>query len=277
MYNTRLKNYTLEKLENDNHLNAVTIDWTNISIEHIFPETENLKPHWQAILWENWKELQKENVHRIWNLTITKWSYNSKMSDLPFLEKINVMGWIRASHYRLSDDVVEKKKWDLSDIEERSNKLAEQSLHIWSYPTVSNEKLEEYKDVKTTDNQKVVYTDIDHLQKMDSAIYAIYEKYEEFILSLDWIEKVIKKLYIAYKYEWNNIVEIKPRMKNFHLMIDLPYEEIEDPADFIDNVEWIWLRGTWTSRVIVDSMDNFEYVKWLIIKSLEYAKENELE
>ncbi len=39
MYNTRLKNYTLEKLENDNHLNNVTIDWSDISIEHILLET----------------------------------------------------------------------------------------------------------------------------------------------------------------------------------------------------------------------------------------------
>ena len=277
MYNTRLKNYTLEKLENDNHLNAVTIDWTDISIEHVFPETENLKPHWQVVLWENWKELQKENVHRIWNLTITKWVYNSKMSDLPFLDKINVEWWIKASHYRLSDDIVDKEKWDLSDINERSNRLAEQSLNIWSYPTISDEKLEEYRNTKTSDNQKTIYTNIDHLQQMDPAIYAIYEKYEEFILSLDWVEKDIKKLYISYKYEWSNIVEIKPRMKNFHLMIDIPYEEIEDPADFIDNVEWVWVRGTGTSRVIVDSLDNFEYVKWLIRKSLEYAKENELE
>ena len=277
MYNIKLKNYTLEKLENDNHLNAVTIDWTDISIEHIFPETDNLKPHWQVVLWENWKELQKENVHRIWNLTITKGVYNSKMSDLPFLDKINVEWGIRASHYRLSDDVVDKTKWDLSDINERSNKLAEQAVHIWSYPIISDEKLEEYRNAKATDNKKTVYTDISHLPQMESNIKAIYEEYEKFILSLDWIEKDIKKLYISYKYEGSNVVEIKPHLTNFHLMIDLPYEEIEDPADFIDNVEWIWLRWTGTSRVIVDGLDNFEYVKWLIRKSLEYAKENELE
>ena len=47
-----------------------------------------------------------------------KWVYNSKMSDLPFLEKIDVEWGIRASHYRLSDDVVNKTKWDLEDIEE---------------------------------------------------------------------------------------------------------------------------------------------------------------
>ena len=157
MYNTRLKNYTLEKLENHNHLNNITIDWNDISIEHILPETDVLKPHWQAVLWENWKELQKDNVHRIWNLTITKWVYNSKMSDLPFREKLEVVWWIRDSHYRLSNDVVDKQNWSIPEIDERSKKLAEQACNIWKFPNLSEQEITPYKNLTISKKENIIY------------------------------------------------------------------------------------------------------------------------
>ena len=276
IYNTRLKNYTLEKLENDNHLNAVTIDWTDISIEHIFPETENLKPHWQVVLWENWKELQKENVHRIWNLTITKWVYNSKMSDLPFLEKIDVEWGIRASHYRLSDDVVNKTKWDLEDIEERSNRLADQSLHIWSYPNVSDVVLDKYRETKA-ENEKLIYTDIKHLAHMTDSIESIFHEYEDYILSLEWVERVINKNYIAYKFDDSNFAEIEPQVNSFDLVLELPYSEIEEPADYINDISDRGHHCTWSTRIKIRNKDDFEYVKTLINESLNYMKDEDLD
>lgn len=46
MYNTRLKNYILEQLENYNHQNPISINNIDVSIEHILPETPVLKSWW---------------------------------------------------------------------------------------------------------------------------------------------------------------------------------------------------------------------------------------
>lgn len=277
MYNTRLKNYTLEKLENDNHLNNIIIDWSDISIEHILPETDVLKPHWQAVLWENWKELQKDNVHRIWNLTITKWVYNSKMSDLPFLEKLAVEWGIRDSHYRLSNDIVNRQKWDVEDINERSLNLAEQACKIWKYPNLTEQEIEPYKNLTISKKETIIYENMDHLPKMDNKIQTIFNEYQNFILSLDWVVEDIKKQYVSYKIDWENFVEIVPHKSLFKVMIDIPYKEIQNPADFIEDVEWKWFRWTWTTRILVRNIENFEYIKWLIKKSLIYNKEWDLD
>lgn len=277
MYNTRLKNYTLEKLENDNHLNNIIIDWSDISIEHILPETDVLKPHWQAVLWENWKELQKDNVHRIWNLTITKWVYNSKMSDLPFLEKLAVEWGIRDSHYRLSNDIVNRQKWDVEDINERSLILAEQACKIWKYPNLTEQEIEPYKNLTISKKETIIYENMDHLPKMDNKIQTIFNEYQNFILSLDWVVEDIKKQYVSYKIDWENFVEIVPHKSLFKVMIDIPYKEIQNPADFIEDVEWKWFRWTWTTRILVRNIENFEYIKWLIKKSLIYNKEWDLD
>lgn len=277
MYNTRLKNYTLEKLENDNHLNNIIIDWSDISIEHILPETDVLKPHWQAVLWENWKELQKDNVHRIWNLTITKWVYNSKMSDLPFLEKLAVEWGIRDSHYRLSNDIVNRQKWDVEDINERSLNLAEQACKIWEYPNLTEQEIEPYKNLTISKKETIIYENMNHLPKMDNKIQTIFNEYQNFILSLDWVVEDIKKQYVSYKIDWENFVEIVPHKSLFKVMIDIPYKEIQNPADFIEDVEWKWFRWTWTTRILVRNIENFEYIKWLIKKSLIYNKEWDLD
>ena len=47
MYNTRLKNYILEQLENYNHQNPISIDNNKVSIEHILPETPVRHDKWQ--------------------------------------------------------------------------------------------------------------------------------------------------------------------------------------------------------------------------------------
>lgn len=46
------------------------------------------------------------------------------MSDLLFREKLAVEWGIKDGHYRLSNDVVDKQKSDIEDINERSIKLA---------------------------------------------------------------------------------------------------------------------------------------------------------
>lgn len=271
IYTTRLKNYTLEKLENDNHLNGITIDGKDISIEHILPETDNLKPWWRKVLGENWKELQKDNIHRIGNLTITKAVYNSQMRDLPFKEKLKVPGGIKDSHYRLSNDIIDKEKWDIEEINKRSERLAEQAVHIWKYPHLSEEELKPYRNMYRL--EKVTYENIDHLPTMTEKISKIFNSFDKNIMNLDEkITKSIAKHYIAYKYDYVNFAEIIIYKYSITIILDIPPELIQDEKQLTENISDKGSWGTGNVRIKVYNDDNYEYILGLIQQSLDNEK-----
>jgi uncharacterized protein with ParB-like and HNH nuclease domain len=82
IYKLRIRNYILESLENRNHKEPISIIEDGYTIEHIMPQNPNLSTEWQYMLGPNWKDIQKNLLHTIGNLTLT--GYNSEMSDRPF-------------------------------------------------------------------------------------------------------------------------------------------------------------------------------------------------
>lgn len=295
IYNTRLKNYILEKLENHNHLTEITIDGEDISIEHILPETEpdKLKQWWKDALGEKWRELQKDNVHRIGNLTITKGVYNSQMRDLPFLKKINIEGGIAASHYRLSDSIVDdtdsdgnylvddnnahvkRTEWNISDIDERSLILANQALEIWKYPNLKEEQLKPYKNIER--NEKVTYDNINHMPEMNPKIENVFNEYDKSILGLnDKITKLITKHYIAYKYDYSNFAEIIIYKNSISILLDIPEDQLNDPMNLAENISEKGSWGTGTQRIKVYDLNNSEYIFDLIKQSLNNEINSEI-
>lgn len=281
LYNSRLKNYTLEKLENAEHLNGIVIDGNDISIEHVLPETGELKKHWQEVLGENWKELQKNNMHRIGNLTITKGKYNSQMSDLPFKDKLNIQGGIKDSHYRISDSVlytldengnkVERTQWNIDSINERAEMLAEQAVKIWKYPTLTEEQLKPYKNINR--NEKVVYENLDHFPIMAEHIKRVFEQYNDAILKLD--EKVVRmitKHYIAYKFDYSNFAEIIIYKNSINVILDIPIDELRDELNIAENISDKGSWGTGNVRIKIDSIEKSDYIVDLIKQSLNNEK-----
>ena len=286
LYNSRLKNYTLEKLENYNHLNGIGIDGKDISIEHILPETnpDSFKVWWKDVLGENWRELQKNNVHRIGNLTITKGVYNTQMSDLPFIDKLNVEGGIVDSHYRISDSVIfdtdengnyilnnnekiKRTEWNISDINERSLLLAKQALEIWKYPSLTEEELKPYKNVFR--QEKVIYEDISHMSKMNPVIESIYNDLNSFLLGLNKkVTKLIAKYYIAYKYDYSNFVEIIIYKNSLNVILDIPVDLLDDPMHLSENISDKGSWGTGHNRIKIYNSNNLDYIKELIVQSL---------
>ncbi|MEX1028039.1 MAG: DUF262 domain-containing protein, partial [Candidatus Paceibacterota bacterium] len=73
----------LERLEN--YDTNEPSDTSKYSIEHIMPQNEKLVTEWREMLGENWRDIQRQWLHRLGNLTLT--GYNSKYSDRPFEEK----------------------------------------------------------------------------------------------------------------------------------------------------------------------------------------------
>ncbi len=107
--------------------NSHKYKWT---IEHIFPEGDNIPQDWVNMIANGDKSLAQDYLtkytHTLGNLTIT--GYNSNLSNLSFQKKkdrknnsgLNI-GY--RNGLRLNEDVVNKDKWTIDDITTRTDSL----------------------------------------------------------------------------------------------------------------------------------------------------------
>ena len=108
--------------------------WT---IEHIYPQGDNISKHWVEMIAngnrEKAEEYQEKYVHKIGNLTLT--GYNPNLSDLPFKEKKERKNKDKKpigfnNELYLNEDIINKDKWTINDIQERTDKLVSQIIEI---------------------------------------------------------------------------------------------------------------------------------------------------
>lgn len=116
------------------------------SLEHILPQNLNLKNDWKEMISsENIdlaENLQKENMHKLGNLTLT--GYNSEMSDKAFIEKrdykpngsdeytgLRTKLFINNSLVNDEKSIEDKDTWTIEDIDRRTSKMTEFILEIF--------------------------------------------------------------------------------------------------------------------------------------------------
>lgn len=75
------------------------------------------------------EETYKANLHRLGNLALAAKADNSKMSNLQWIYKNEVLKVI--SHLKMNMELIPIKKWALADIDCRTNELGERLVkHI---------------------------------------------------------------------------------------------------------------------------------------------------
>ena len=108
------------------------------SIEHIFPQGENIPKVWVDMIANGdvakAKEYQMEYVHTLGNLTIT--AYNSTLSNKGFTDKRDrkdskgeYIGY--KNNLNLNADLATKDTWTIEDIKTRTDKLIQQILKLF--------------------------------------------------------------------------------------------------------------------------------------------------
>lgn len=108
------------------------------SIEHVFPQGENIPDEWVQMIangdQEEAKKLQEHHVHRLGNLTLS--GYNAKLSHSPFeykKERVdkngNPIGY--KNGLKLNEDIANAEKWTIDKIEMRTQKLINQVLKLF--------------------------------------------------------------------------------------------------------------------------------------------------
>ena len=106
--------------------------WT---IEHVFPEGQNIPQEWVDMIANGNRELAYEYlnnyVHTLGNLTIT--GYNTNLSNFDFEKKMNRknsegkdVGYKNGLH--LNEDIVGQETWTIDKIKARTDKLVKQAL-----------------------------------------------------------------------------------------------------------------------------------------------------
>ena len=143
-YPKKNADYPLIKLENHLRLakEPLSGDAEGISVEHILPQNPRLPDCWRKALGENWQDIQKENVNRLGNLTITQ--SNSEMSDNCFVDKKRIA--LDQTLYLLSDYFKDLTTWDEKNIETRTEDLAQNALKVWNHPNLPDEIVNKYRD-----------------------------------------------------------------------------------------------------------------------------------
>ena len=113
--------------------------WT---IEHIFPEGDNIPDCWVEMIADGDRQLAnrylEEYTHKIGNLTIT--GYNSTLGNKSFEEKRDRKSkdGKRFIGYKngldINKEIAQKDSWTIDDIKNRTNALVEELLKVYAFP-----------------------------------------------------------------------------------------------------------------------------------------------
>ena len=139
--------YILSKIELHLQGDSAEVDirgGREVQLEHIIPQTISGKKareeeggDWREYLGgerigkDKVRELHKKYLNRIGNLTILAEKQNIKASNNPFRAKVNEY---KKSVFRLNKDLVDNyKKFKFSEVDKRSDWLAEYAVKIWKF------------------------------------------------------------------------------------------------------------------------------------------------
>lgn len=261
VYKMRIANYLLVKLEN--HDNKEPISYEGFTIEHIMPQNQDLSEEWKTALGENWEEVHNTLLHRLGNLTLTK--YNSEMSDKPFSEKIPVFE--KSATHTLNQYVIKQSSWNGEKIEERTKNLITLALDVWKYPEVSEETVAKYS-LEPEEASSKYSLDTYDLYVNDALTRMFFDKLNDAILALNpGIKREFKKLYIAYKYK-TNVVDIIPQKAKLRLAVNMDFDEVNDPSGICKDVTNLGRWGNGDVEIGFDSLGKLDAVIDIIKQSL---------
>lgn len=265
MYNFRLRNYLLRKLENWNRKEPVSIE--DFTIEHIMPQNKKLSPKWVENLGDNWEMVHSKYLHTIGNLTLT--AYNSEMSNRPFLEKRDIDGGFADSPIRLNRRLAKLDRWNGALILERAESLAELATGIWPIPDAK--LVEDFFD--KTGNGGQNYTLEDFSDRLQGEMGELFKQLRKRILNLDSsVKEEFKKHYIAYKTT-SNFVDIVPQKRRLKLYLNTTFDEINDPKGLCEDVTGQGHWGNGDVQAGISSSGEIEYIMSLIQQSFEIHEE----
>ena len=263
LYNFPRSSYWLRRLENFERKEPVPVD--EYTIEHIMPQNETLSSVWKKDLGEEWKRVHDTWLHTLGNLTLT--GYNQEYSDRPFREKRDLKGGFRESPLRLNKGLRDLDTWNEETIRRRADRLADQALHVWRYPT----EIDTIEDVQQPASNRLAQDPPDtfHHLAPHSPMHSVFQKLRRAVLDLNpCITEEVHKQYVAFRAE-TNIVDIIPQYRQLLLYLNMQYFELVDPRDITRDVTDVGHWGNGDVEIRVSEVGDLSYVMGLIRQSFE--------
>ncbi|MCI1902453.1 MAG: DUF4357 domain-containing protein [Enterococcaceae bacterium] len=125
-YSMRLTRWLLEKIEN--HENSAKLDMSNLSIEHIMPQSS-------TAYWEKASRLSGEEytelVNTIGNLTLVTKPDNSAAGNKDFAAKKKIFA--DTLHIHMNKEIYAKSEWTKKSIAARSKKIIRELIAMYPY------------------------------------------------------------------------------------------------------------------------------------------------
>lgn len=119
--------------------NPAPVDLSKLSIEHLMPQTATKE--WLQVLGIDEVNYEKY-LHRIGNLTLATKVDNSKMKNKPWDFKVKILE--DTSHLIMNKEILKTKKWDLEEIEKRTESLIESISYSYPYFSASDEVIKKH-------------------------------------------------------------------------------------------------------------------------------------
>lgn len=258
IYTMRSRNFILSHLENYGNKAPIIIE--NYTIEHIMPQNSKLSTEWQQMLGANWREVQKNYLHTIGNLTLT--AYNSEMSDRPFMEKMNMEGGFKESALRLNAYIVKLNEWNEQRIKERAAILADKAKQIWAYPDMTAAELAPYQTVeKPADRYSLKSYDTNDFTK---SLFEILDRRIQ-NLSPD-VKREFKKLYVAYKLD-TNFVDIVFQKQRLRISVNMKFSEVIDPNGICRDITGLGRWGNGDVELFMEHTSDVDQIMEIVEQS----------
>lgn len=257
LYNLRVVDYTLRKLENHIHTKE-PIAVENYTVEHIMPQKiDSHDLQWIKDLGSEWEQQHPKYLHSIGNLTLT--GYNSELSNSSFQSKLEMEGGFKHSPLWLNSTLSNLDTWNGDKITERAMKLTDQAIKIWSYPSVDEALLQKYKMKKETSDNDV--SEEDHFENGSELTKTIYELLRSTILSIGTnvlIEP--KRRTIAFVH--NTIfMHVKFTRSYLKLVFDIKKEASHDLAYLTRDISF---QGRWVKDDFIADISSTKDVEKMI-------------
>ena len=214
-------------------------DTETLSIEHVMPQT--LNAHWKLYLTKDTMQNYESSLHRLGNLALT--NYNGEMSNKSFEEKKQIYAEDRF-HYT-KKIAQEYDKWQISEINDRARKLANEALKIWILP-------EQYQSMKAVpeslhtlgeDTSQFTYTKPSMLL-IGSAEYSV-NYWADFL-------PILCKTLIEENHD--SFLEIARPEKISAFGIEDEEHEYASRVDYVHITDHLYVRKTMNTQSILDTM-----------------------
>jgi uncharacterized protein with ParB-like and HNH nuclease domain/predicted transport protein len=262
IYKMRIANYLLVKLEN--YDNKEPIAFEGFTIEHIMPQNKDLSQEWRDVLGTDWEEIHNTFLHRIGNLTLTR--YNTEMSDKPFSEKLVVLK--ESATHILNKSIVDKTIWNQEAMSKRAEVLVAYATKVWKYPEVTDEIIANYSETEVKETTPKYSLKSNKVYNNDALTRMFFDKLNDAILSLNPnIVRDFKKLYVAYKLH-TNIVDVILQQARLSLIVNMDLEEVNDPSGICRDISSIGHWGNGDVGIYFDSLGMLEATIDIIKQSL---------